>query len=403
VLDAHNSDSVLNVIGKPLALWEVGRDALPAKVRMSYPDATGALMARTQFLMDTPEGKGAFARIRDGAVDEYSIGYDPITADYTEEEHDGKSITVRNLKEIRLWEYSAVPFAMNPATSTLSAKADKQEAIDSLTAFLADATLEQRAALWQAWQERTAKQVLDQAPDQDPPRYVGEEDEKGATGSTSLPIADRGRAWDSTAAQRRVRSWANAEDAPNARYRSAFFWYDSSSADQFGSYKLQFADVIDGALTAIPRGVFAVAAALQGSRGGVDIPEGDAAGVRSRVSRYYSRMRSQFDDDSIVPPWEKATDGPDEEKVGRAISAANARRIQGAIDAAQEALAGLEALLGEAMPMDDEDEQAKDAPRQEAATIGQETEAGPQNAPTSELTEAEIEDWIKRAKTLSEE
>lgn len=145
VLDAHNSMSVLNVIGKPLSLWEAGRDELPAKVRAAYPDATGALMARTQFLMDTPEGKGAFTRIRDGAVDEYSIGYDPITAEYSDEERDGKTVSVRNLKEIRLWEYSPVAFAMNPATSTLSAKADEQ--------------------------------ATSTDPEPDPPRYVGAEDE----------------------------------------------------------------------------------------------------------------------------------------------------------------------------------------------------------------------------------
>lgn len=141
VLDSHNSGSVLDIIGKPLSLWEVGRDSLPAEVRTKYPDATGALMARTQFLMDTPEGKGAFTRIRDGAVDEYSIGYDPFDVTYTDEMHDGKNVSVRNLGTIRLWEYSPVAFAMNPATSTLSAKEDAPQA------------------------------------DADPPRYVGDEGE----------------------------------------------------------------------------------------------------------------------------------------------------------------------------------------------------------------------------------
>jgi HK97 family phage prohead protease len=119
VMDTHNSDSVLNVIGKPLALWEVDRGGLPAEVLQRFPDATGALMARTQFLMDTPEGKGAFVRIRDGAVGEYSIGYDPLDFDFSEEQLDGKSVSVRNLRQIRLWEYSAVPFGMNPALTKI--------------------------------------------------------------------------------------------------------------------------------------------------------------------------------------------------------------------------------------------------------------------------------------------
>lgn len=366
VLDAHNAGSVLNVIGKPLALWEIGRDDLPAKVRQAYPDAVGALMARTQFLMDTPEGKGAFTRIRDGAVDEYSIGYDALRADYTDETVSGKEITVRNLREIRLWEYSVVPFAMNPATSTLSAKERRE-------------------------------------PDPEPPRYVPEDEDKGASGSTTLPIADRARAWDATAAERRVRAWADAEDAPNAKYRSAFFWYDGGAADQFGSYKLQFADVIDGTLTAIPRAVFAAAAALQGSRGGVDIPDGDRAGVRSRVERYYARMRSQFDDEGIVVPWkEKDAAANEEAKVGRTFSAANIQRIQTAIDSVQAALADLEQMLAGAIPADDEpegdtDEQANDAPGPDAqAAMGQDEDAGPPDeAPTSDVTVADIDDWIK--------
>jgi len=391
VLDAHNSNSVLNVIGKPLSLWEAGRDDLPAKVRTAYPDATGALMARTQFLMDTPEGKGAFTRIRDGAVDEYSIGYDPITADYSEEERDGKSVTVRNLKEIRLWEYSPVAFAMNPATSTLSAKGDKQEAIDNLSAFLADATLEQRADLWQAWVMRKAAELLG---------------DKGASGSTALPIADRERAWDAQAAAAGIRRATGSEDAPSSSYKDGFFWYDSNAPDEFGSYKLPFAAEVDGELVAIPRGVFAAAAAVQGARGGVDIPDGDRASVRSKIDRYYARMRSQFDDDGIVPPWDKAEDGPEESKIGRTFSAANVARIQGAIDAAQTALSDLEDMLASAMPAETEpeqEEQAKDAPPQEAAT-GQETEAGPQTAPTSEEMMAEIDQILGVIETeLSEE
>ena len=122
VLDGHDASSVLNVVGKPLEIREVGRLELPPDLIAQYPDATGALVAKTQFLLDTPEGRGVFDRIKNGAVDEYSIGYDPIVADYaTLDRPEGKT-TVRNLREVRLWEYSPVVFAMNPATSTLSAK-----------------------------------------------------------------------------------------------------------------------------------------------------------------------------------------------------------------------------------------------------------------------------------------
>lgn len=127
---------------------------------------------------------------------------------------------------------------------------------------------------------------------------------KGVVPFSRMPLAPRTRSWDATAAERRVRAWADAEEAPNARYRRAFFWYDSDAPDQFGSYKLQFADVIDGELHAVPRAIFAVAAVLQGARGGVDIPESDVAGVKRVVARWYARMAEEFDDDTIVPPWE---------------------------------------------------------------------------------------------------
>lgn len=124
VLDNHKADSVMRVIGKPLSLREIGRDELPQSVKSEYPDATGALLVQTQFLMDVPEGKGAFIRIKEKAVDEWSIGYDSIkgATEYTKE--NGR--TVRELKEIRLFEYSPVLWAMNPAASTISAKSKKQ-------------------------------------------------------------------------------------------------------------------------------------------------------------------------------------------------------------------------------------------------------------------------------------
>ena len=118
---------------------------------------------------------------------------------------------------------------------------------------------------------------------------------KAVTSFKDLPLADRERPWDAHAAKARVREWAGAEDGLETaeiqrKYRDCFFWYDAESQELFASYKLPFTDIIDGALTAIPRGVFAAAAAMQGARGGVDIPEGDRAGVERHIERYYDKM-----------------------------------------------------------------------------------------------------------------
>ena len=112
-----------------------------------------------------------------------------------------------------------------------------------------------------------------------------------------LPLADRDREWDGGAAEKRVRQWADATDGPNAKYRDAHVWYDAENKDNFTAYKLLIADVIGGELRAVPRGVMAAAAVMQGSRGGVDLPKRDIDRVKSHLAKYYAKM-----DDT--PPWD---------------------------------------------------------------------------------------------------
>jgi uncharacterized protein len=131
VLDQHQTDSILRVIGRPLEVREVGRDELPEALLADYPDAQGGLLTTTQFLMDTPEGKGAFIRIRDGAVDEYSIGYDPLNVRYEDRNVGGRKLRVRLLPEIKLYEYSPVIWGMNSATSTVGVKAVGSSELES--------------------------------------------------------------------------------------------------------------------------------------------------------------------------------------------------------------------------------------------------------------------------------
>jgi HK97 family phage prohead protease len=112
-----------------------------------------------------------------------------------------------------------------------------------------------------------------------------------------LPLAGRDRSWDSTAALRRVRTWAgmespsDLEDASVQRkYRQAFLWYDRGSPALVGSYKLPIATVVDGTLTAVPRGIFAAAGVMRGARGGVDIPDSDRDAIVRHLERYYKKM-----------------------------------------------------------------------------------------------------------------
>lgn len=105
-----------------------------------------------------------------------------------------------------------------------------------------------------------------------------------------LSLADRDRSWDGSAANKRVREWAKAQDEPNDRYRKAFVWYDADNKEKFGAYKFQIADVIDGKLKAVPRGVFASAVVMQGGRGGADLPKKDIDRVKSHLAKYYKKL-----------------------------------------------------------------------------------------------------------------
>lgn len=134
VLDNHRADSVMRVVGKVLEAREVGRDALPANVLAQWPEATGGLWTKTQYLLNTPEGEGVFRRIAAGAVDEYSIGYTAMQVDYQKMTlPDGRTISARILKELRLYEYSPVIFGMNPATATVGVKGEPHPQADAPT------------------------------------------------------------------------------------------------------------------------------------------------------------------------------------------------------------------------------------------------------------------------------
>ena len=198
------------------------------------------LHAKIRLVMDIQRARDVLALARAGVIKRMSIGYDTIKSDFIN--------GIRHLKEVRLYDVSPVVFAANPEARILSVKT--------------------------------------------------------ATTFDDLPLADRDKAWDATAAERRVRAWAGGEDINFDKYRRAFMWYDSDGPELLGSYRLGFADVAGGRLTAVPRGIFAVAGVLMGARGGVNIPAADKAKVKTHCERYYTKMRKEFDDESIVPPWE---------------------------------------------------------------------------------------------------
>jgi HK97 family phage prohead protease len=192
----------------------------------SAKDSDHGLMMEGEINLDIQRGKEAYSLLKQKALSDVSIGYSIDDYDFI----DG----VRELKKLTLWEVSLVGEPMNPEARVMSVKA------------------------------------------------------VGAV--TTLPLAPHDREWSANAATMRVRKLTNSIDEPSAEYKKAFMYYDADNEKDFTAYKLPYADVIDGKLHAVPRAIFAIAAALNGARGGVKIPEADRKKIESIVNSYYDKM-----------------------------------------------------------------------------------------------------------------
>lgn len=104
-------------IGKPSTLREVKREKLPEEIQKKFPKATGGLHFKSR-ISDTRQGKDAKTLLRDGVVDEVSIGFDFYDADSFYEGDDGYV----HLREIMLYECSLVTMAAQPAAQVVSYK-----------------------------------------------------------------------------------------------------------------------------------------------------------------------------------------------------------------------------------------------------------------------------------------
>jgi hypothetical protein len=101
-------------------LWQHDPSEPIGKVLFLQEDDKG-LFIRAR-VSETRRGNDALALMKDGAVGELSFGYDAVKGgtDYSKSD---SGETVRNLREIRLYEVSPVTFAMNEEASILGVKA----------------------------------------------------------------------------------------------------------------------------------------------------------------------------------------------------------------------------------------------------------------------------------------
>ena len=104
-----------------------------------------------------------------------------------------------------------------------------------------------------------------------------------------LPVDDS-RSWDGGIAKANIWEWAgfNGNSPDAAKARRAFLVYDANAEDLKGSYKLPFADVIDGNLTAVGGGLRAAASRLPQTDG---LPQGVQDEARSVLDGYLQKIK----------------------------------------------------------------------------------------------------------------
>lgn len=228
-------------------LWNHDYNLLPPGGIFDADEDKKGLYIKTRLNLDLQMGRDLYSSFKMKTVNKQSMGYRAIRYDYVRDNDQ----MVRDLLEVAIREGSAVVFPMNDEAAITNVKS--------------------------------------------------------ASGATDLPIADRDETWDGTEAHDQIVKWATQEDGllDQMKMKQCHFWYDSSAPDKVTSYKLPFCYIRVGKPVAIPRGIFAVAAVLSGARGGAQLG-GDLDAVKVKVASYYHRMAKQFNDEGIVPPWQKS-------------------------------------------------------------------------------------------------
>lgn len=211
--------------GKLPALWQHDTEEPIGSLTNLREDSVGLFVRGRLPKADTFVSGRVIPQMKAGSITAMSIGYS--TLDYVIEGG------IRILKKLRLWEISLVTMPMNPNAIITGLKSNP--------------------------------------------------------GFQDLPVAPREHEWDSAAALIRVKAFLGATEEPGDTYRKAFLWADPKNHEDFDGYKMLIADVIDGKLTAVPRAIFAAAAA-GGQKGVMVIPEVDREDVTDSIERYYSKM-----------------------------------------------------------------------------------------------------------------
>jgi len=280
----HDSNSPPTAVIREL--MEVGRAELPDELKKKFPEATGALLVKREYL-DTPRGSEVLSAIVAGAVSEMSFGYDPVKFDFEGDVKEGEPL-IRNLRECRLWDTSDVNWGMN------------------------EATVASKVAL--------------------PYRDTG--------------VADEGTAWSKPAlGDFTSESWEDLSDAEKRRIAAHYTWSANMPPETFGDLKLPHHQAGKSSVgPAVWNGVRAAMGALMGARGGVDIPEGEMGTCHAHLAKHYMQWDKEPPDMKLLELARAVRDAQDMTalKAGRVLSAANVEKLKRALETLNEILQAAE-------------------------------------------------------------
>ena len=124
----------------------------------------------------------------------------------------------------------------------------------------------------------------------------------------NLPFTEEDTDWDGSASKQALKSWASnsEEEVDWKKYRKGFLWYDSKDSDKASAHKFPIATIIDGRLTAVPKGIYAAASAINKAK----ISDEDKSGIRSHITKYYKKLDKET-------PWNKESKEDPEVLVGK--------------------------------------------------------------------------------------
>lgn len=115
----------------------------------------------------------------------------------------------------------------------------------------------------------------------------------------NLPLAPLDTSWDSQEADKLIREYTESSDAPSSTYRRYFLYFDRDSVDNFTSYKLPFATIIDGRPHAVLNAINNASSRLEQTQGLSDTDKSRAKRVIESYQAKAERMRKDAQGNSM--------------------------------------------------------------------------------------------------------